>query len=78
MAKVKEIDDVMIASLRNQQEMVKESLRKFRGTPEIREILSDSILKMEEQIRDIQGATRMHKKGGAVMKKRGGTFKGVF
>jgi hypothetical protein len=42
-----------------------------------------SILDLEGQIRDIAlegdlGGTRMHKKGGAVMKKRGGTFKGVF
>lgn len=78
----KEIDDVMIASLRSQQEMVKDSLRKFRGTPEVREILSDSILKMEEQIRDIQGTTRMHKKGGMVKGfspiARPQKFKGVF
>jgi hypothetical protein len=42
-----------------------------------------SILDLEDQIREISiagdlGGTRKHKKGGAVMKKRGGTFKGTF
>jgi hypothetical protein len=33
---------------------------------------------LTKMIKKIDAQARMHKKGGAVMKKRGGTFKGVF
>ena len=83
---------MLIASLRNQQEIIKGSLKDPDiRTPEVRSALMKSILDLEDQIREISiagdlGGTRMHKKGGAVkkkrggavMKKRGGTFKGVF
>ena len=81
---MKEGRQMLIASLRNQQEIIKGSLKDPDiRTPEVRSALMKSILDLEGQIRDIAlegdlGGTRMHKKGGAVMKNRGGTFKGVF
>lgn len=81
---MKEGRQMLIASLRDQQEIIKGSLKDPNiRTPEVRSALMKSILDLEGQIRDIAlegdlGGTRMHKKGGAVMKKRGGTFKGIF
>ena len=81
---MKEGRQMLIASLRDQQEIIKGSLKDPNiRTPEVRSALMKSILDLAGQIRDIAlegdlGGTRMHKKGGAVMKKRGGTFKGIF
>lgn len=81
---MKEGREMLVASLRSQQEIIKDSLRDPDiRTPEVRSALMKSIMDLEGQIREISiegglGGTRMHKKGGAVMKKRGGTFKGTF
>ena len=40
--------------------------------------LNEFIMEIEDQIRDLEGGSTKHAKGGAVMKKRGGTFKGTF
>jgi hypothetical protein len=79
MSKIKEIDEEVVRSIRNQQEIIKQSLNNPDiRTSEVRGILQNSLMELEDQIREITGGGTKHAKGGAVMKKRGGTFKGTF
>ena len=79
----KETNDFLIRNIRGQQEHIKEALRNPDvRTPEVRSMLSESLLKLEEQVRELKGDTRMHKKGGMVKGfspiARPQKFKGVF
>ena len=79
MSKIKELDEEIIRSIRNQQEIIKQGLNNPDiRTSEVRGILQNSLMELEDQIREITGGGTKHAKGGAVMKKRGGTFKGTF
>ncbi len=78
----KEIDDLMVKSIKDQQELIKETLRNPDVGPEARSISAKSLLELEAMIRDIEGNTRMHKKGGMVKGfspiARPQRFKGIF
>ena len=79
MSKIKELDEEIIRSIRNQQEIIKQGLNNPDiRTSEVRSLLQNSLMELEDQIREIKGGGTKHAKGGAVMKKRGGTFKGTF
>ena len=65
--------------LRSNKAIIEDALRDPNIGSQARSELAKSILEIDEMLNEMLGsAPTSHKNGGAVMKKRGGVFKGTF
>ena len=65
--------------LKKNRAIVEDTLRDPNIGPEARSELAKGLLEIDDMLNEMMGsAPTSHKNGGAVMKKRGGTFKGIF